>query len=71
METGLVVSQTLQCIFIKMNFQAKDIPEAKEALREVEKKIIDVEDRKRDYQELNKQSWRAEQGIRSICVMSL
>jgi hypothetical protein len=33
------------------------------------KKILNIEDRQTDYEELNKQSWRAEHGIRSICVM--
>jgi hypothetical protein len=35
----------------------------------LEKKIINIEDRQADYQDLNKKSWRAEHGIRSICVM--
>jgi len=33
------------------------------------KKILNIEDRKTDYDVINKQSWRAEHGIRSICVM--
>lgn len=35
----------------------------------MDKKIINIEDRQADYQDLNKKSWRAEHGIRSICVM--
>lgn len=35
----------------------------------MDKKIINIEDRQADYQDLNKESWRAEHGIRSICVM--
>ena len=35
----------------------------------MEKKIINIEDRKSDYQDINKNSWRTEHGIRSICVM--
>lgn len=31
--------------------------------------ILNIEDRQADYNEINKQSWRAEHGIRSICVM--
>ena len=33
------------------------------------KKILNIEDRKADYEEINKKSWRTEHGIRSICVM--
>lgn len=33
------------------------------------KKILNIEDRQSDYDVINKQSWRAEHGIRSICVM--
>lgn len=35
----------------------------------MDKKILNVEDRQADYLEIDKQSWRAEHGIRSICVM--
>ncbi len=35
----------------------------------VDEKILNIEDRQSDYQELNKLSWRAENGIRAICVM--
>jgi hypothetical protein len=35
----------------------------------LDKKVLNIEDRKADYQDLNKKSWRAEHGIRSICVM--
>lgn len=33
------------------------------------KSILNIDDRKSDFQEIDKQSWRAEHGIRSICVM--
>lgn len=33
------------------------------------RKIQNIEDRQTDYELINKQSWRAEHGIRSICVM--
>ena len=33
------------------------------------KKILNIENRQADYDEINKQSWRAEHGIRAICVM--
>ncbi len=35
----------------------------------MDKKIINIEDRQADYQDIIKKSWRAEHGIRSICVM--
>lgn len=35
----------------------------------MEKKNLNIEDRQADFDEINKQSWRAEHGIRSICVM--
>lgn len=35
----------------------------------MDKKILNIEDRQADYQDLNKKSWRTEHGIRSICVM--
>lgn len=35
----------------------------------MEKKILNIEDRQADYNEISKQGWRAEHGIRSICVM--
>ena len=35
----------------------------------MDKEVIDVENRLADYEEIEKQSWRAEHGIRSICVM--
>lgn len=33
------------------------------------KKVIDIENRQEDYQLIDKQSWRTEHGIRTICVM--
>jgi hypothetical protein len=35
----------------------------------LEKRIIDIEDRQADFQMVDRLSWRAEHGIRSICVM--
>ncbi len=35
----------------------------------MEKKIINIEGRQADFKQIDKQSWRAEHGIRSICVM--
>lgn len=35
----------------------------------MKKKILNIEDRQADFKEINKQSWRAEHGIRSICIM--
>jgi hypothetical protein len=35
----------------------------------LDKKIINIEDRQADCQDIIKKSWRAEHGIRSICVM--
>lgn len=32
-------------------------------------KILNIDDRQADFKEIDKQSWRAEHGIRSICVM--
>lgn len=32
-------------------------------------KILNIENRQADFQDVNKKSWRAEHGIRSICVM--
>lgn len=32
-------------------------------------KILNIDDRQADFKEIDNQSWRAEQGIRSICVM--
>jgi hypothetical protein len=35
----------------------------------VENKILNIEDRQADFKEIDRLSWRAEHGIRSICVM--
>jgi len=38
-------------------------------MTEANKEIINIDDRQADFQEINRKSWRAEHGIRSICVM--
>ena len=35
----------------------------------MEEQILDIQDRQADSQDINKKSWRAEQGIRTICLM--
>ncbi|RZS93242.1 hypothetical protein [Aquimarina brevivitae] len=35
----------------------------------MEDKILNIDDRQADFKEIDRQSWRAEKGIRSICVM--
>lgn len=35
----------------------------------MENRILNIEDRQTDFKEIDKLSWRAEHGIRSICVM--
>lgn len=35
----------------------------------MDKKIHDIENRQTDFEDINKKSWRAEHGIRSVCVM--
>jgi len=35
----------------------------------MDKKILYIEDRQAGFNEINKQSWRAEYGIRAICVL--
>jgi len=34
-----------------------------------EKKLVNIEDREKDYKEITEQIWRTELGVRSICVM--
>jgi hypothetical protein len=52
-------------VYLWVDVRTKD----KTLTKKLNKKIINIEDRQADYQEINKKSWRTEHGIRSICVM--
>lgn len=36
---------------------------------EMDKKIINIDDRQADFQDINQKSWRMEHGVRSVCIM--